>query len=364
MNKKKVVDLYQPKKLGPMTFEAIINNLQNKIYHPIYFLCGEEPYFIDEITDAISKNVLSDSEKEFNQTITYGRDVDVPMIINLCKRFPMMSNYQIVIIKEAQDVRNLLPDPKEKSDKKPNEKHPMELYFEKPLKSTILVICYKYKSIDKRKSYTKTLEKNGVLFESTKLYDNKVPAWIQAYLKTKGCRIKPEAALMLSEYLGSDLSKIANELTKLAVNVPHNVEITSSHIEQYIGISKDFNVFELQRALGEKNVFKSFQIVTYFEATEKENPLVVTLSVLFSFFSKILLYHYSTDKTKNSISSLLGINPFFYTDYVNAANKYPILKVKQIISLLRKYDLMSKGLNNNTTSNGQLLKELVFQILN
>ncbi|HQH19842.1 MAG TPA: DNA polymerase III subunit delta [Bacteroidales bacterium] len=364
MNKKKVVDLYQPKKLGPMTFEAIINNLQNKIYHPIYFLCGEEPYFIDEITDAISKNVLSDSEKEFNQTITYGRDVDVPMIINLCKRFPMMSNYQIVIIKEAQDVRNLLPDPREKSDKKTQEKHPMELYFEKPSKSTILVICYKYKNIDKRKSYTKAIEKNGVLFESSKLYDNKLPAWIQTYLKAKGSRIKPEAALMLSEYLGSDLSKIANELTKLAVNVPQKVEITTTHIEQYIGISKDFNVFELQRALIEKNAYKSFQIINYFAANEKENPPVVVISMLFSFFSKILLFHYSPKKTKEEISVLLGINPYFYSDYALAAQKYPFLKVRQVISLLKEYDLMIKGVNNKSIPNGELFKELIFQILN
>ena len=345
-----------------MKFDDIISNLQKKIYHPIYFLSGEESFFIDEITDYIANNILSETEKEFNQSIVYGRDVDVATILSYAKRFPMMSNYQVVIIKEAQDVRNFVPEAKDKADKK--DKHPMEAYFENPLKSTILVICYKYKTIDKRRSYAKTIDKNGVLFESEKLYDNQIPSWIQNYLKKKNYTIRPEAALMLSENIGSDLSKITNELSKLAVNVPAGTEITPLHIEQNIGISKDFNVFELQRALGKKDVFKTFQIVNYFAANEKNNPNVKTIIILYSYFSKILMYHYSPDKTKNGICATLNINPFFYNDYATSAKKYNVLKVKQIISLLRKYDLKSKGIENANIPDGELLKELVFQILN
>ena len=345
-----------------MKFDDIISNLQNKIYYPIYFLSGEESFFIDEITDYISSNVLSETEKEFNQSIVYGRDVDVATILSYAKRFPMMSNYQVVIVKEAQDVRNFVPDAKDKTDKK--DKHPMEAYFENPLKSTILVICYKYKTIDKRRSYAKTIDKNGVLFESEKLYDNLIPNWIQNFLKKKKYTIRPEAAVMLSEYLGSDLSKITNELSKLSVNIPVGTEITSLHIEQNIGISKDFNVFELQRALGSKDVFKAYQIVNYFAANDKNNPNVKTIPILYSYFSKILLFHYSPDKTKNGICSTLNINPFFYAEYAASAKKYNVIKVKQIISLLRKYDLKSKGIENANIPDGELLKELVFQILN
>jgi len=346
-----------------MKFEEIINDLQNKIYYPVYFLMGEEPYFIDEIADHIADHVLNETEKEFNQTIVYGRDVDVATIVSNAKRFPMMANYQVVIVKEAQDVKNLIPDPKEKEDKKDKEKHPLESYFGSPLKSTILVLCYKYKTIDRRKTFAKSIEKNGVLFESDKLFDNQLPNWIQNFLKKKNYTIRPEAAVMLSEFLGSDLSKITNELIKLAINVPEGTEITPLHIEQNIGISKDFNIFELQRALGRKDIYKSYQIVNYFAANEKENPNQKTIPVLYSYFSKILHYHYLQDKTKNSVCSALNIHPFFYSEYQSSARNFGAKKVRQIISLLRKYDLKSKGVDSATIPDGEILKELVFQIL-
>lgn len=346
-----------------MKFEQIISDLQNKIYRPVYFLMGEEPYFIDEITDFIAEHVLNDIEKEFNQTVVYGRDVDVAAIIGNAKRFPMMSNYQVVIVKEAQDVKNLVPDPKEKEDKKDKDKHPLEAYLENPLRSTILVLCYKYKSIDRRKTFAKVIEKNGILYESEKLFDNQLPSWIQNFLKKKNYTIRPEAAVLLSEYLGSDLSKISNELSKLEINVAQGTEITTLHIEQNIGISKDYNVFELQRALGKKDVFKSYQIVNYFAANAKENPNVKTIIILYSFFSKILLYHYTPDKSKNNICSVLSINPFFFPQYQTSAKNYSVKKTKQVISLLRKYDLKSKGVDNASVQDGELLKELVYQIL-
>lgn len=346
-----------------MKFDEIISELHNKIYRPVYFLMGEEPYYIDAISDYIADNILNDIEKEFNQTIVYGRDIDVSTVISYCKRFPMMSNYQVVIVKEAQDLKNLISDPKDDKKGKEKDKSPFELYIESPLKSTILVLCYKYHKIDKRKSIAKLIDKAGVLYDSEKLYDNQIPAWIQNFLKKKNYAISPDAAVLLSEYLGADLGKIANELTKLIINVPSGTEITTLHVEQNIGISKDFNVFELQRALGRKDALKCFQIVNYFAATPKENPNIKNIPILYSFFSKILMYHYTADKTKNNICSVLSINPFFLSEYQTAARNFPAKKTKQIISLLRKYDLKSKGVDNASISGGELLKELIFQIL-
>lgn len=340
-----------------MKFEEIINELEKKIYRPVYFLMGDEPYFIDEISDYIAANLLNDIEKEFNQTIIYGRDADVSTVISYAKRFPMMANYQVVIVKEAQGMKSLVPDGREK------EKGLLEYYIEKPLASTILVICYKYKTIDRRKSLAKIIDKNGVLFNSDKLYDNQLPSWIQNFLKKKNYTIRPETALLLSEYLGSDLSKITNELNKLSINVPEGSEITTSHIEYYIGISKDFNVFELQRSLGKKDILKSNQIINYFAANEKENPNIKVIGILFNFYSKILLLHSLRDKSKSIASAELGINPYFFVDYQIAAGNYNYKKTKQIISLLKKYDLKSKGIDNASVSDGELMKELIYQIL-
>lgn len=345
-----------------MKFEEIINDLQRKIYRPVYFLMGEEAYFIDEISKYIAHHVLTDVEKEFNQSIVYGRDLDVATLLSYAKRFPMMSNYQVVIVKEAQDLKNLVPDGRVKDEK--GAKHPMEAYFENPLKSTILVLCYKYKTIDKRKTYAKSIEKHGVLFTSALLYDDKLPAWIENYLVKQNYTISPEAAVMLAEYLGADLGKIANELSKLAINVAQGTQITPLHIEQNIGISKDFNVFELQRALGEKDEYKCFQIVNHFSANPKENPIQKTIPALYSFFSKILMYHYAPDKSRSGICSALSINPFFYPQYQSASKTFGVKKTRQTIALLRKYDLMSKGVGNATIPDGELLKELVFQLLN
>ena len=274
----------------------------------------------------------------------------------------MMANYQVVIVKEAQDLKNLVPDGRVKEDKK--EKHPMEAYYENPLKSTILVLCYKYKTIDRRKTYSKSIEKHGVLFTAEKLYDNQIPSWIDNFLKKKNYTIRPEAAVMLSEYLGADLGKIVNELSKLAINVPAGTEITPLHIEQNIGISKDFNVFELQRSLGKKDVFKCYQIVNYFGANTKENPIQKTIPALYSYFSKILMFHYAPDKSRTGICTALGILPFFYPEYLTASKNFGIKKTRQAISLLRKYDMKSKGVDNATIGDGELMKELVYQLLN
>jgi len=331
-----------------MTFDQIIDKLKNKIYYPVYFLSGEEAYYIDEISDYIEKNVLTETEKEFNQTIIYGRDTSVPAIISAAKRYPMMANYQVVIIKEAQDVQKI---------------EELDHYVENPLQSTLLVINYKYKKIDKRKTFSKLVEKRGVLFESKKLYDNQVPEWINNFAGQRGYRITPKATAMLSEYLGTDLSKIVNEISKLILNIPAKAEINESLVEQNIGISKDFNIFELQNAIGTRNIVKANQIANYFAASPKENPLVKTILMLFSYFTKLLIYHQLTDKSRNNVASALSVSPLFVRDYEIAGRNYNQKKLAAIISLLHEYDLKSKGVNNVSTEEGELLRELLFKIL-
>lgn len=331
-----------------MKFDQIITDLKNKNYQPLYLLAGEEAFFIDEISNYIEENVLDEGEKEFNQTVVYGKDTDVASIIGYAKRFPMMSNYQVVIVKEAQSIKNL------------DELIP---YIEQPLKSTLLVICYKYKKIDKRKALVKKVDKLGVFFESNKLYENKIPEWINQQLIKNNYTIQPKAAVILTEFLGTDLSKISNEINKLMINLPTGSDISPSHIEENIGISKDFNVFELQSALGKKNIYKANQIINYFASNQKDNPLIKVVGILYSFFSKILIYHHLIDKNRNSVASALSVNPFFVQDYQIAARNYSADKLNRIISSLKEYDLKSKGVNNASATDGELMKELIFKIL-
>jgi DNA polymerase III subunit delta len=332
-----------------MTFEEILSQLKNKVYQPIYFLMGEEPYFIDIISDYIADNVLDESEKSFNQTTFYGKDSDINTIINTARRFPMMASYQVVVVKEAQllkDLDNLI------------------YYIEKPLSSTILVISYKYGMLDKRKKLYTSLTKNALVFESPKLYEDQIPSWIGAYVKARKCTIETPAALMMVEFLGDDLSKIANELDKLIITLPvENRTITPSHIEKNIGISKDYNNFELQKALIHKDILKANRIVNYFGQNQNLNPITLTLSILFSFFSKLLLYHTLADKSQKNAATALKIRPFFVKDYELASKRYPLKKTMEVISNLREYDLKSKGVNNTSTPAGELLKELVYKIL-
>ncbi|MGC9374564.1 MAG: DNA polymerase III subunit delta [Bacteroidales bacterium] len=333
-----------------MKYEQIIADLKNKIYKPIYFLFGDEPYFIDLITKYIQNNVLTEEEKAFNQTILYGKDTDIHSVINAAKRFPMMANHQVVIVKEAQDIKDI---------------EPLVYYATTPLKSTILVINYKYKTFDKRKKLYKLINENAVAFESRKLYDNEIPGWINNYVKTKNKQIDPNAGMLLNEYLGNNLGKIANELDKLIITLPDKDEkITTAHIERNIGISKDYNNFELHKALTQKNVLKSNRIVNYFAHNPKDNPITLTLTSLYMFYSKVLAYHFiQNKKDRRSVAATLKVNPYFLGDYETAAKQYNPKKVVEIIELLREYDLRSKGYNNVSTSHGELLKELVYKIL-
>lgn len=330
-------------------FEKIMSDLQKRVFHPVYFLMGEEPYYIDKISDYIEKNALEEAEKSFNLTVVYGLDTDMANIINAAKRYPMMSEYQVVIVKEAQNIKNI---------------DNLVYYVQAPLKSTILVINYKYKKLDKRTKFYTTLSKNATVFESKKLYDNQIPDWISGYLKQNGLVIQPEAAVLLSEYLGNDLNKIVNELEKLKISIPENEKkINTLHIERNIGISKDFNNFELQNALINKDVLKANRIINYFGKNPKSNPMVLTITWLYYFFSRVLIYHSLKDKSRNNIAAALKINHYFIKDYQHAAASYSFKKTKNIISLLRKYDLKSKGVGNVSSPEGELLKELVYKIL-
>lgn len=332
-----------------MAHQTILNDLKNKVYHPIYFLSGEEAYYIDLIADYIEQNVLDANEKEFNQTILYGKDTDMISVISEAKRYPMMANHNVVIVKEAQHLEKQLDL--------------LEQYLEQPTPSTILVFCYKYKALDGRKGVTKKIKKEAVVLESKKLYDDKIPDWITNYLKAKDYSITPKACLLLANFLGTNLSKLVNEIDKLIINVPAGTTITPEHVEQNVGISKDFNSFELTKAVGTLDVFKANQIVNYFAKNEKEHPLVVVISLLYSFFTNILTYHYTTDKSRNNIAAQLKINPFFVSEYTLAAKNYPIKKAVKVIEYLREYDLKSKGVNSSSASGGELMKELVFKIM-
>ncbi|MBI4945651.1 MAG: DNA polymerase III subunit delta [Bacteroidetes bacterium] len=362
-----------------MEFEKIISDLKNKVYHPVYFLMGEEPFFIDAVSDFIDKNVLDESEKEFNQTVVYGGETNIGAVIGSAKRYPMMSNYQVVIVKEAQNMKGLIP-----KSPSPNlspsgigakikvspeggdlegATHPFSLYLENPQKSTILVFCHKYKTIDMRTAFAKNLSKRAVVLKSDKMYDNKVPAWVESYIKEKNYTIEPRASQLLTEFLGNDLSKIAKEVEKLMINLPTQTQITTDHIQQYIGISKEYNNFELQAAIGKRDALKANRIINYFASNPKDNPFVVTIALLAGYFSKVLVYHYLPDKSQNNVASALKVNPFFVKDYTLAAGNYPPGKTMDIISLLRQYDLRSKGFEGNSTDEGELMKELVFRII-
>lgn len=327
----------------------IVNDIKAGNIQPIYFLMGEEPYYIDKLSDFIEQNVLTEEEKGFNQTVLYGRDVTIDDIVSTAKRYPMMAERQVVIVKEAQDLSRTL-------DK-------IESYATNPMESTVLVFCYKYKTLDKRKKVTKLLAQKGLVYESKKLYENQVGDWIKRVLAGKKYSIEPKATAMLVEFLGTDLSKINNELEKLQIILPVGSTINPHHIEENIGFSKDFNNFELLNALGSRNQAKAFQIAHYFANNPKANPLIVTTSTVFGFFVKILRYHGLKDKNPSKVASVLGINQYFLKDYDVALRNYPMKKVSQIISSLREVDVKSKGVGANLTQS-DLLKEMLFKIFN
>ena len=330
--------------------KQLVTDIKNGNLKPIYFLMGEEPYYIDKISDFIENTVLAEEERGFNQMVLYGRDVTIDDIVGNAKRYPMMAEHQVVIVKEAQDLSRTIEK--------------LASYAENPQPTTVLVVNYKYKKIDKRKALYKSLKKTGVIYESKKLYENQVADWICRVLSSKKYTISTKAAQMLVEFLGTDLSKINNELEKLQIILPEGTQITPTHIEENIGISKDYNNFELRKAIGEKNIVKAFKIVNYFAENPKDNPMVVTVALLFNFFSQLLHFHGLKDRSPRSVASALKINPYFVNEYIAAAKYYPMRKVSTIVATLREFDVKSKGVGANSVPQGDLLKELLVKILN
>ncbi|WP_047414790.1 DNA polymerase III subunit delta [Cellulophaga sp. Hel_I_12] len=328
--------------------KKIVNDIKARIIKPIYFFIGEEAYYIDRLSEYIEKSVLTEEERGFNQMVMYGKESTIEDIISNAKRYPMMAEHQVIIVKEAQhlakSIDKLIP------------------YVENPQVTTVLVFCFKYSKLDKRKKIFKLIQKHGVLFESKKLYDNQIPDWIRKVLLGSGYSITPKAAILLAEFLGNDLGKIHNELEKLKIVISKSQEITPEVIEQNIGISKDYNNFELKKALGERNVIKVTRILNYFAQNPKDNPFVVTITLLHSFFTQLLQYHGMNDHNPKSVASVLGIHPFFVTEYQIAAKNYPMKKVSSIIADLRELDIKGKGVGANLEPK-ELLKELLIKIM-
>ena len=312
----------------------------------VYFLMGEETYYIDAISHYIENNILSPEEQGFNQMVLYGRDVTVDQIIGHAKRFPMMAEKQVIIVKEAQDLSRSIEE--------------LLSYVQQPQPSTVLVICYKYKKLDARKKLAKTLKTHGVLFESNKLYDNQLPDWIKRVLSGRGYSVAPKAAQMLADFLGNDLSKISKELEKLQLILPKDQTISPQDVETHIGISKDYNNFELQSAIAQGDQLKAYQIVTYFANNPKHHPIVMTIALLYSFFAKLLLYHSLSDKSM--AAKALAINPYFVKEYQLAARYYSMKQVTAIIGNIRNVDMKSKGVGASQLSLVDLLHELLLAI--
>ena len=329
-----------------MTFNKIMQDLKSGKYKPVYLLMGDETYYIDKVVEYIANNALKEDEKDFNQTIMYGQDASAGIIDNASRRFPMMAERQVIIVKEAQtviDIENL------------------SYYTSKPSPTTVLVLAYKYKLLPKNRKLFKAISKTGVVLESKKMYENRIPEWVNNFVVENGYTIDPKAAVLITEFLGNNLSKIANEIEKIFISIEKKTMITAEIVEQNIGISKDYNNFELQNAIVKKNVLKANRIINYFAKNQKENPAILTIISLFFFFSKVLAYHFA-DKRGN-IASLLKINPYFLKDYEMASKKYKIRKTIEIISLLREYDLKLKGVGNVSSTPGDLLKELIYKIV-
>lgn len=328
----------------------IVNEIKQGNIKPVYFFMGEEPYYIDRLTEYIENNILSEEEKGFNQMVLYGKDVSIEEIVSNAKRYPMMADRQVVIVKEAQELSRTIEK--------------LESYLENPQLTTVLAFAYKYKTLDKRKKVTKLMDKVGVVYESKKLYDNQVGDWIKRVLSGKGYNIEPKAAAMLVEFLGNDLSKISNELDKLAIVLPQGSTITPKVIEDNIGISKDYNVFEFRKAIGERDQLKAYKIAEYFAQNPKDNPLVMTVGLVFGFFSQLLQYHGLSDKNPSNVAKALKVNPYFVKDYDIALRNYPMKKVSAIVATLRDIDIKSKGVGANAVPQGDLLKEMLVKIFN
>jgi DNA polymerase-3 subunit delta len=331
--------------------EEILRDIASRKFAPVYFLHGEESFFIDKIEETIDKHALSEGEKGFNQTIVYGKDIDPITLLDSLRRYPMMSERQVIILREAQEMKNI---------------GDLMSYVEQPMPTTVFVVCFKHKKYDMGTKFGKMLKAKAVVFEAKKLYDNQVPDWISSHCRSQNLQIDAKAAALMAEYLGTELSKIANEVTKLAINLPKGSTINISHIQEFIGISKDYNVYELQKAFAGRDTNKVAHIRQYFEANIRKNPLIVTISSLHSFFAKVYMLHFLKNNTDaEKVKSLDLRSDWFLKDYKLASGQYSLGQTENILSLLKEYDLRSKGVNTDLTNTGEeeLMKELFWKIL-
>jgi DNA polymerase-3 subunit delta len=331
-----------------MDFKQILASVKNKEFKPVYILHGEEPYFIDQIADQIENYCLEDHEKDFNQAIIYGRDAELIGLISELKGYPMMSERRLVILREAQDFKQI---------------DELDSYVESPTDSTVFVVCYKYKTIDARKKLLKSASKNGIVFKSEKIKDYQLPDWIVNHMKSKGFSINSKATMLLAENVGNDLSRLVNEIEKLSILVESGTQITENHIEENIGISKDYNLFELTNAISKVDITKANKIVNYFQNNPKATDLTMIVSNLFKFFTQIMRIHFYPTKTREFISNALKVHPFVAGELIQASSKFPPKKIAANIEILYEFDLKSKGVNSNNVEQGELMKELIYRLL-
>jgi len=335
--------------------EGIIANIKQHKYAPVYFLHGEEPFFIDKISNYIEKNVIPEHEKGFNQVVLYGKDVAMATIMGNAKRFPMMAERQVVIVKEAQEIKDIGREEGQEQ---------LISYLNNPLASTVLVFCHKNKKLDARKKLAKEVDVKGVLFESKKLYDNQVEPFVSTLVAENGYKINPRASYIFAQYIGNNLSRINNEFEKLTVNLKSGQEIDEVTIQRNIGISKEYNIFELQNSLVRRDVEKVFRIVNYFADNPKSNPIIPSITILFNFFTKVMLAHINSNMQDRELASVIGVSPFFVKDYRNACRSFNRSKIIDAIKALHEADLQSKGIGYNNITEGDIMKELVYKLLN
>lgn len=331
-----------------MDHKSIISDWQSGKFDPIYLLHGEEEYFIDELVHYAEKNILNEAEKSFNQITLYGKEINFQHILDQAYQFPMMSSHRVIILKEAQSMRDF--------DK-------LESYFQKPCDTSILIIAHKHGKVDKRKKVWKSLNKTATEFESKKVYDNKIPGFINSFLKEKKLKIEPRATELIITYVGNSLTNIINELNKVVINIQPNETISLSHIEKYIGISKDYNIFEFLNVIGSKNIKSIYRIAHYFGQNSKNNPIQMIIPSMFGYFQKLSILKQNVGLGDRELSSMLGVHPFFLKDYKSASRNYTVDSISRIFGVLNKYDQKSKGIDTRGLKEDQLLKEMIFQVI-
>ena len=331
-----------------MSHQKIIAEWEKKVFKPFYWLEGEEEYFIDKVMDYAEHNILNETETSFNLTVFYGRDASWPDVINACRRYPMFSERQVVLLKEAQQMKDI---------------ERLESYIENPLGSTILVVSYKEKKVDGRTKFAKLLKERGVLLSTKKIYENQLPQWTEEIVHSHGYDISKKALMLLVDHIGNDLNRIENEIEKILVNLGKRKTISEDDIEEFIGISKEFNVFEFQNALAAKDLANCIRIVQYFEANPKAAPIQLILPSLYAFFSKLYMIHGLNSRDEKTVAASIGVNPFFVKDYLQAVKTYSFPQVENAILLLHQYNLKSVGVSDIGTEDASLLKEMVFKII-